>query len=113
MTDNPDFIQAQKYLDGVDYPVDRDTLVEHASRHGADTTACSATGASARAACPSRSSTSPTHAASAMEGEISGGGHDIGELHELKGAGAPTAGSSFLPVPVPVLVAGNCLRSAC
>jgi hypothetical protein len=36
MTDNPDFIQAQKYLDGVDYPVDRDTLVEHASNHGAD-----------------------------------------------------------------------------
>ena len=36
MADNPDFIQAQKYLDGVDYPADRDTLVEHARRHGAD-----------------------------------------------------------------------------
>jgi hypothetical protein len=34
--ENPDFIQAQKYLDGVDYPADRDTLVEHARRHGAD-----------------------------------------------------------------------------
>jgi len=33
---NPDFIQAQKYLDNVDYPVDRDTLVEHARDHGAD-----------------------------------------------------------------------------
>jgi hypothetical protein len=36
MTDNPDFIQAQKYLAGVDYPVDRDTLVAHASSQGAD-----------------------------------------------------------------------------
>jgi hypothetical protein len=34
--ENPDFIQAQKYLDGVDYPVDRDALVEHARSHGAD-----------------------------------------------------------------------------
>jgi uncharacterized protein DUF2795 len=34
--ENPDFIQAQKYLDGLDYPADRDTLVEHARRHGAD-----------------------------------------------------------------------------
>jgi hypothetical protein len=32
----PDFIEAQKYLDGVDYPADRDALVEHARRHGAD-----------------------------------------------------------------------------
>jgi hypothetical protein len=32
---NPDFIQAQNFLDGVDYPADRDTLVEHARRHGA------------------------------------------------------------------------------
>ena len=34
--DNPDFIQAQKYLDGVDYPADRETRVEHARSHGAD-----------------------------------------------------------------------------
>jgi hypothetical protein len=33
---NPDFIQAQKFLDGVDYPADRDSLVEHARRNGAD-----------------------------------------------------------------------------
>jgi hypothetical protein len=32
----PNFIQAQKFLDGVDYPADRDTLVDHAREHGAD-----------------------------------------------------------------------------
>jgi hypothetical protein len=33
---NPDFIQAQKYLEGVDYPADKQTLVEHARSQGAD-----------------------------------------------------------------------------
>jgi hypothetical protein len=33
MAPNP--IEMQKYLSGVDYPADRDTLVEHARKHGA------------------------------------------------------------------------------
>jgi Protein of unknown function (DUF2795) len=33
MTDNP--IQLQKYLGGVDYPVDKDTLVQKARDNGA------------------------------------------------------------------------------
>jgi hypothetical protein len=32
---NPPFIEVQKSLDGVDYPVDRAGLVEHARSHGA------------------------------------------------------------------------------
>lgn len=34
MTANP--IQLQKYLGGIDYPTDKDTLVEHARSNGAD-----------------------------------------------------------------------------
>jgi hypothetical protein len=32
---NPTFIEVQKYLGGVDYPADRDTLVDHAQQQGA------------------------------------------------------------------------------
>ena len=32
----PESIQVQKFLDGVDYPADRDQLVVHAREHGAD-----------------------------------------------------------------------------
>src|SRR5947209_3563148 len=32
---NPTFIEVQKYLRGVDYPADRDTLIEHAQHQGA------------------------------------------------------------------------------
>jgi hypothetical protein len=32
----PNPIQVQKFLSGVDYPADRDTLVEHARSQGAD-----------------------------------------------------------------------------
>jgi hypothetical protein len=32
----PNPIQIQKFLKGVDYPVDRDMLVEHAKSQGAD-----------------------------------------------------------------------------
>ncbi|HEX2130108.1 MAG TPA: DUF2795 domain-containing protein [Actinophytocola sp.] len=33
---NPNPIQMQKFLSGVDYPCDKDSLVEHARSHGAD-----------------------------------------------------------------------------
>jgi hypothetical protein len=33
-------IQAQKYLKGVDYPVSKEDLVEHAKREGADKELC-------------------------------------------------------------------------
>jgi Protein of unknown function (DUF2795) len=32
---NPTFIEVQKYLGGVDYPADRDTLLDHARQQGA------------------------------------------------------------------------------
>jgi hypothetical protein len=32
----PNPVQVQRFLSGVDYPVDRDTLVEHARSQGAD-----------------------------------------------------------------------------
>lgn len=32
----PDFIEVQKYLAGVDYPATKDQLVEHARSRGAD-----------------------------------------------------------------------------
>jgi hypothetical protein len=32
----PNPIQMQKYLSGVDYPCNRDQLVKHAQEHGAD-----------------------------------------------------------------------------
>jgi hypothetical protein len=32
----PEFIHVQKFLGGIDYPVDRDQLVEHARDRGAD-----------------------------------------------------------------------------
>jgi hypothetical protein len=35
MADNPDFIEIQKHLSGVDYPCSRDQLVETAQSEGA------------------------------------------------------------------------------
>lgn len=35
MSDNPLFIEVQKHLGGVDYPADRDAIVEAARRSGA------------------------------------------------------------------------------
>lgn len=35
MTDNPDFIEVQKYLSGVDYPASRDDLIKAARDNGA------------------------------------------------------------------------------
>jgi hypothetical protein len=32
---NPSFIEVQKYLSGVDYPADKQTLVQHAQEKGA------------------------------------------------------------------------------
>jgi hypothetical protein len=32
---NPEFIQVQKFLGGVDYPADRDQLIDHARQQGA------------------------------------------------------------------------------
>jgi uncharacterized protein DUF2795 len=32
---NPSFIEVQKFLAGIDYPADRDELVEHAQENGA------------------------------------------------------------------------------
>ncbi len=32
---NPDFIEAQRFLSGVDYPASKQELVEHARRQGA------------------------------------------------------------------------------
>jgi hypothetical protein len=36
MTDQPNFIEVQKYLGGVDYPCSRDQLVQAAEGNGAD-----------------------------------------------------------------------------
>lgn len=36
MAEKPSFIEVQKSLAGVDYPADREQLIEHARQHGAE-----------------------------------------------------------------------------
>lgn len=69
MAETPNPIQIQKFLEGVDYPADKDALLRAAEEHNADENVLSAL-----RGLPSRSYAKPTEVSEAVSDSGSGGG---------------------------------------